>query len=173
MPLPAAFFSGEPECHDPPGAAAEGAPARRVTSRSTFVFLVVGDRTANQRKPLIHIPVLLHTFRMNASGIGCAEYLSVRNQTCGWDGSRWAVGAVSPAASYSSRGHLALNGSDEWNERCGVSPTISCHFQFAWRNREKRASAAAEVGPDGRDGGRGCVRAAASKTGETGKVVRK
>jgi hypothetical protein len=55
----------------------------------------------------------------------------------------------------------------------GVSPTISCHFQFAWRIREKRASAAAEVGPDGRDGGRGCVRAAASKTGETGKVVRK
>ena len=35
------------------------------------------------------------------------------------------------------------------------------------------ASAAAEVGPDGRDGGRGGVRAAASKMGDTGKAVRK
>jgi hypothetical protein len=90
-------------------------------------------------------------------------------------GGRQTVGSgvVSPAASYSSRGHLALNGSNEWNEGYGVSPTISCHFQFAWRDRERRASAAAEVGPDGRDGGRGGVRAAASKMGETGKAVRK
>jgi hypothetical protein len=35
------------------------------------------------------------------------------------------------------------------------------------------ASAAAEVGPDRRDGGRAGVRAAASKWGETGKAVRK
>ena len=112
----------------------------------------------------------------------------MRNQICGWEplaaslatggmlcGGRLTVGsgAVSPAASYSSRGHLALNGSNEWNERYGVSPTISCHFQFAWRNRERRASAAAEVGPDGRDGGRGGVCAAASKWGDTGKAVRK
>jgi hypothetical protein len=82
-------------------------------------------------------------------------------------------GAVSHAASYSSRGHLALNGSNEWNERYGVSPTISCHFQFGWCNRKRRASAAAEVGPDGRDGGRGGVRAAASKMGDTGEAVRK
>jgi hypothetical protein len=49
-------------------------------------------------------------------------------------------GAVSPAASYSSRGHLALNGSKQWNERYGVSPTISCHFQFGWRHRKRRIS---------------------------------
>jgi anti-sigma factor RsiW len=49
-------------------------------------------------------------------------------------------GAVSPAASYSSRGHLALNGSNQWNERYGVSLTISCHFQFGWRHRKRRIS---------------------------------
>jgi hypothetical protein len=68
-------------------------------------------------------------------------------------------------------GHLALNGSNEWDKTYGVSPTIGCHFQFGWRDREKRASAAAEVGPDGRDGGRGGVCAAASKMGVTGKAV--
>ena len=35
-----------------------------------------------------------------------------------------------------------------------------------------RVSAVAEVGPNGRDGGRGGVRAAASKMGDTGKAVR-
>jgi hypothetical protein len=70
-------------------------------------------------------------------------------------------------------GHLTLNGSNEWNDGYGVSPTISCHFQFGWRDRQRRASTAAEVGPDGRDGGRGGVRAAASKMGETGKAVGK
>lgn len=40
-------------------------------------------------------------------------------------------------------------------------------------NRESRASAAAEVGADSRDGGRGGIRAAASEMGDTGKAVRK
>jgi hypothetical protein len=104
--------------------------------------------------------------------VSCPQALATGGMLCG---GRLTVGsgAVSPAASYSSRGHLALNGSNEWNERYGVSPTINCHFQFGWRNRERRASAAAEVGPDGRDGGRGGVRAAASKMGDTGKAVRK
>jgi hypothetical protein len=29
-------------------------------------------------------------------------------------------------------GHLALNGSNEWDKTYGVSPTIGCHFQFGW-----------------------------------------
>ena len=70
-------------------------------------------------------------------------------------------------------GHLAPNESNEWDKRYGVIPTIGCHCQFGWRDRERRASAAAEVGSDGRDGGRGGLRAAGSKLGETGKAVGK
>ena len=82
-------------------------------------------------------------------------------------------GVAGNCSCLSEPGHLAHNGSNEWDTRYGVSPTIGCHFQFGWRGGEKRASAAAEVGPDGRDGGRRGVRAAASKWGVTGKAVRK
>jgi hypothetical protein len=46
-----------------------------VTLSSTFVFLVVGHRAANHPKPLMQVSDILHTFRIDASKIGCAEYL--------------------------------------------------------------------------------------------------
>lgn len=54
-----------------------------MTSPSTFFSLVMGDRTANHPKPLTLIPAILHTFKMDTSGIEDVEYLNDRNLTCG------------------------------------------------------------------------------------------
>jgi hypothetical protein len=45
-----------------------------VTSPSTFVFLVVGDRTAHHAKPAIGISAILHTFYMDSRRIKGVEY---------------------------------------------------------------------------------------------------
>jgi hypothetical protein len=45
-----------------------------VTSPSTFVVLVVGDRTANHAKPAIQISAILHTFYMDSIRIKGVEY---------------------------------------------------------------------------------------------------
>jgi hypothetical protein len=66
-----------------------GAPARRVTLSSTFVFLVVGHRAANHPKPLMQVSAILHTFRIDASKIGCAEYLDWVFATRHAVGNRW------------------------------------------------------------------------------------
>lgn len=88
---------------------------------------------------------------MDASQIGCAEYPKLQPDT-----------RRDPlAAPWSGRGPPRRQPSDQ------------LYLSIRLALQEKRASAAAEVGPDGRDGGRGGLRAAASKMGDTGKAVRK
>ena len=105
---------------------------------------------------------------------GITEWAQDRHSDVGWSCSavpRLCGQLVEPGPSRAR--WVERMGWNEWDERFDVSPTISCHFQFGWRNRDRRASAVAEVGPDSRDGGRGGVCASASKMGDTGKAVRK
>jgi hypothetical protein len=45
-----------------------------VTSPDTFVFLVVGDRTAHHAKPPLGISAIIHTFNMDSPQIEDVEY---------------------------------------------------------------------------------------------------
>ena len=141
-----------------------------VTEWARIAMLTSAGRVQRCRAPVMD-PVLLLA-RPELMRVAPLGGLRARKHVAGMS----VIGATLTSGNCSQLfepGHLALYGSNEWNERYGVSPTISCHSQFAWRDRERRASAAAEVGPDGRDGGRGGVRAAASIMGDTGKAVRK
>ena len=105
----------------------------RSTGLDNFSVVILRAPLAPSGRPIAMAPPLTLVLAESAP-VSCAQALATVGMLCG---GRLTVGsgAVSPAASYSSRGHLALNGSNEWNERYGVRPTISCHFQFAWRNR--------------------------------------
>jgi hypothetical protein len=74
--------------------------------------------------------------------------------------------------SYSGRGiSRSMGRTNGMRGRASARRSVAT-FNSVGVDRERRASAAAEVGSDGRDGGRGGVRAAASKWGETRKAVR-